>query len=98
VYAEADRKRGEADFRLAVVTPLGALTVVMTAEGGWWWLLGAIAPIALLLAGLAQRREAQAFVLNSIESGKTPSPTVRRFREFVDRTLAKSQQDPDIDR
>jgi hypothetical protein len=89
VYAEADRQRAEAEFRLAVVLPLSALTVVMTVTGGWWWVFLAVAPFALLLSGEAKRHEARLFVMNSIQSGKTPSPSVRRFREFVDRTLGE---------
>jgi hypothetical protein len=52
---------------------------------------GVIAPLALLLAGPAQRRDARAFIVNSIEAGKTPSPAVRRFRDFVDKRLAQEQ-------
>src|SRR3954451_14105937 len=49
VYAEADRGRAEAEFRLAVVAPLVALSITMAVEGGRWWLLTIVAPCALLL-------------------------------------------------
>jgi hypothetical protein len=88
IYAEADRARAEADFRLALVLPSAALVVVLIVAGGWWWLLGSLASAALLVTGAAKKDEARTFIRNSIESGKTPSIAARRFEEFVARRLS----------
>ena len=88
IYAEADRARAEAEFRLALVLPSLAMVAVLVAVGGWWWTLGLLAPLSLLAAGLAKKEEARIFIKNSIESGKTPSPSAHRFVEYVTRRLA----------
>jgi hypothetical protein len=90
VFAEADRSRAEAEFRLAVVAPLTALTVILVQRGGPWWLFAAGAPLALLFAGLAKDREARSFIRDAIAYGKAPSPALDRFTHFVDEQFARA--------
>jgi hypothetical protein len=87
IYAEADRARAEAEFRLALVLPTIALVVVLIVVGTPRWAFGFFAPAALLFTGLAKQDEARTFILNSIESGKTPSPAARRFSEHMTQRL-----------
>jgi hypothetical protein len=88
IFAEADRARAEADFRLALVLPSLALVMVLAITGGWWWLAGLLSSAALLTTGLAKQDEARTFIRNSIQSGKTPSPAAERFVDFVNRQSA----------
>ena len=94
IYAEADRVRSEAEFRLALVLPTIALVIVLVVVGTPWWVFGFLAPAALLATGLAKRNEARTFIVNSIESGKTPSPAARRFKEYATRRLGLTDSQP----
>jgi hypothetical protein len=88
IYAEADRVRAEAEFRLALVLPSIALIIVLVTNAGWWWLVALLASLALWITGVAKQDEARAFIRNSVESGKTPSPAAQRFADFVNRRTA----------
>jgi hypothetical protein len=94
IYAEADRARAEAEFRLALVLPSLALVVVLVAREGWLWAFGFVASWALLVTGLAKKAEARTFINNSIDSGKTPSPAARRFVDYVNRRLGVDGSKP----
>jgi hypothetical protein len=95
IYAEADRARAEAEFRLALVLPSVALVVVLMAREGWLWAFGFVASWALLVTGLAKQAEARTFIKNSIDSGKTPSPAVQRFVDYVGRRLGVDESKPE---
>ena len=94
LYGEADRLRGEAEFREAIIPPLAALVVVAAVEQTWFWVAGFI-PIGALYWQAARRTQARYEVLvDALAVDRVEAPTLERLRL----ALEKAEEPPGTQR
>jgi hypothetical protein len=92
LYAEVDRHRAEAEFRLAIIPPLLGLAVALAARSGGplGWLvlpLGALLAWGLFVDAARAERAANEILLDAIADRRVQSPTLERL-EMQAATLA----------
>jgi hypothetical protein len=83
-FAEADRERSEGEFRLAIVPPMIALTVILTVQHGLLWLCMLLGTAVLAAQGVVRERASRDIVRQTIRFKKLEPPAVARFRELVE--------------
>lgn len=89
LFAEVDRLHAEGDFRIAIVPPLVALTIVTAvASDSLAWLV-ALAPTAVIAwQGTRRRRQSERLIAQAIRSGRVDSPALQKHTEWVADLLA----------
>jgi hypothetical protein len=81
LFAEVDRLRSEADFRLTLAVPLLALIVVMAAQVSPWWLVAAPGLGVLVRQGLRRESEARKIMGDALGRGVIESSALASFSE-----------------
>jgi hypothetical protein len=83
IFAEVDKTRAEAEFRLGIVPPLLALVLVGCIKVSWFWAFAFPALGLLLVTGLIKRREAGDQLAQAIQLGKVDPPVLEKLRSLV---------------
>ncbi|WP_328834951.1 hypothetical protein [Streptomyces europaeiscabiei] len=79
VALEHDRLQSEADFRIAMFSPLAAACVVLTIRWNPWCLLALPFLIVLIYVGVAARTEAEQGVAWALAAGQVNDPSLARL-------------------
>lgn len=91
LYGEYDRLAAEATFRLNLVLPTIALTVVAGFDVAWFWLLvGLPISVILLWQGTNRQRQSQEVIHRAVLAGLLDHPAILEARQRRDDELARS--------
>jgi hypothetical protein len=93
LFAEVDRLRSESELRLAVVPPLLALTTVLAIKSSLWWLLALVAVSILQWQGFRRRTESRKLILDALTVGRTASPSLKQFSDWVEDLRRRVQEE-----
>lgn len=85
LYSALDRFRAETEFRMALVPPVIAIGLVVTARVGWPWsllsiLLALALGLALFLDAVKLQRRTNDTLVQVLSDDRVQSPTVERLR------------------
>ncbi len=81
-FSEVDRLQSEADFRMAVASPLAGLSVVCVWRATWWLALAVVAAAsALAISGSARSRSANDSLVEALRLKDARTPSLDRVDE-----------------
>ncbi|MFF4503022.1 hypothetical protein [Streptomyces sp. NPDC001401] len=93
IYAEHDRHRAEAEFRVGVGAALTVLLIALSVSQSPFWGTALLVPAACLLAGVAKRREANDVLIQAVVAGElVPSLIGETIEQW--RTLRQQPPSP----
>jgi hypothetical protein len=84
LFAAIDRLRAEAEFRLSIVVPFGAIAILFGAQlHPFWYLMSAI-PVVLLIDGTRRERAARDLVIDALFLQRVEAPALERFQQSAE--------------
>ena len=90
LYSAVDRLRAEAEFRLAIVVPIAALSVLFGALLHAYWYVTVIVSLVLLVDGIRRDRAARALVIDALFLQRVEAPALERFQQSARDVLGSS--------
>lgn len=85
LFAEADRIRGESQFRLAVIVPLTAVISFATVTDSAWWILLLVPVVILLLQGFSKNLDYRSLMFGAVQVGHIKSERFEEFKDWAER-------------
>lgn len=83
LFTEADRLRGESQFRVAIIPPLIALTIFAACSVSAWWLFGFIPLVIILWQSHTRNLEYRYLMLGAVQRGHVDSDSIDEFKAWA---------------
>jgi hypothetical protein len=87
LFTETDRLKAETQFRLAIVPPLVAITILVSLGSTLWWLICLVPILILLWQSQARILEYRNLMYGALERGLIESDSVEMFRKMAEPNL-----------
>jgi hypothetical protein len=98
LHGEFDRWVAEAQFRISLFVPTCALVGILGWRFSWLYLLGLVAPVALLLVGRRELVNAYAKIAIWLSAGRVTSPVLDEIMTQVEQHDPQAESSPRADR
>jgi tetratricopeptide (TPR) repeat protein len=90
LVGELDRLQVEADLRITVAVPLGALAIFLAFDSAYGWIAGLIPAVMLLVQGYQRQHEAGDFLAGVLQMERVIAPAVKEFEVSVEAALERT--------
>lgn len=91
LVGEVDRLQAEADLRITVAVPLGALAVFLVFEASAGWALGLLPVILLAGQGYERQKSVGDLLAKALRTGRANAPALESFEASVGAALERAE-------